>query len=61
VSVRSLRSEPSGRIDDKRLSPTGSEWNTIHGPGSETGPSGGAEVEVDPGGGVPEDGVPVDP
>ena len=30
VSVRSLRSEPSGRISDRRLSPSGSEWNTIH-------------------------------
>ena len=32
VSVRRVRSEPSGRISERRLSPPGSEWKTIHCP-----------------------------
>jgi hypothetical protein len=46
--VRRVRSDPSGRIRDKRLSPPGSEWNTIHGPSGAEGSVGADGDGSDP-------------
>jgi hypothetical protein len=47
-SLGRARSEPSGRMSDKRLSPPGSEWNTIHGPSRVEGSVGEDGDEIDP-------------
>ena len=47
-SLRGVRSEPLGRMSDKRLSPPGSEWNTIHGPSRAEGSVGDGGDGIDP-------------
>ena len=47
-SLSRVRSEPLGRMSDKRLSPPGSEWNTIRRPAGTAGPAGDDEDGVDP-------------